>query len=136
MKRKSLLIAALILVMLTACGTGQETTKSGAGAGYETTESVAGTEEPEEGISADGENKVLTERVYETESIYYCEYQTESIYYSIDYRGLSFRKDLKKTRTDYAVYYFEASVSEQERNDCIAATDRMLSGIDAELPEL
>lgn len=137
MKRISLLIAALILTILTACsaghdhgesetGAGQETPKSEASAGYETTEPVAGTEEPRERASADRENAALTERVYETESIYYSEHQ----------RGLSFRKDLKKTRTDYAVYYFEAFVSEQERNECIAATDRMLSGIDAALPDI
>ena len=92
MKKMSLLIAALILTMLTACGAGQDHGESETGLGQVTSEPVAGaeiempepaagTDKPEDGTVAGGENAAHTERVYETESIYYSEHQG----------GLSFR---------------------------------------------
>ncbi|MDE6421379.1 MAG: hypothetical protein K2K87_12765, partial [Lachnospiraceae bacterium] len=43
---------------------------------------------------------------------------------------------VERTQTDYAVYYFEPSISEQERQACIAATDKVLSCIGGTLPEI
>ncbi len=70
----------------------------------------------------------------ETQAAY--EYETDIIRYGEAAGAFTFRKDVERTQTDCAVYYFEASISEQERQECIAATDRALSCIDGTLPEV
>ncbi len=70
----------------------------------------------------------------ETQAAY--EYETDIIRYGEAAGAFSFRKDVERTQTDCAVYYFETSISEQERRACIAATDRALSCIDGTLPEI
>ncbi len=155
-KRMCLWIAAAMLAILTACGAGKEPGESAGPAGYETPEDGRteeptpgvtipgdeagtkepgsgvetpedeGTEEPASGTSGSGENAVFPERAYERDIIYYSETS----------EGYHLRKDVEKTQTDYAVYYFELPIGEQERNACIAATDRMLSRIEGVLPEI
>ena len=145
-----------MLAILTACGAGKEPGESAGPAGYETPEDGRteeptpgvtipgdeagtkepgsgvetpedeGTEEPASGTSGSGENAVFPERAYERDIIYYSETS----------EGYHLRKDVEKTQTDYAVYYFELPIGEQERNACIAATDRMLSRIEGALPEI
>ena len=87
---------------------------------------AAGTAGQNPGTAEIGEDASFPERAYEPDIIYYDEASN----------GLHLRKDVEKTRTDYAVYYFEPSVSGQERNACIEATDRMLSCMDAQLPDI
>ena len=131
------LLAAVILMILTACGANQEYEDPADPPGTEISGNEAETErEPEwkteepdlgsTGTAEDEEEAVFIERAYETDIIYYSEPSG----------GLDLRKDVEKTQTDYAVYYFELPIDEKERNACIAATDRMLSCIDAALPDL
>ena len=157
-KRMHLLIVAVMLTILTACGADNEHRESAKQAGIEmsgkeveTEELGSGTEapgieaestEPDSGaemsgneagidepdleITEGGETAAFLERAYETDIIYYDEASD----------GVHLRKDVEKAQTDYAVYYFELPIDEQERNACIAATDRMLSCIDAVLPDI
>ncbi len=119
-KRFYQLIVVIILTMLTACGAGQMEKESVGQAG----DVMPGNEA--ESKAADGENMASAAHEYEKESVVYKEPEG----------GLSFRKDMDKTQTDYAAYYFESSIGEQERECCIAATDKVLSGIEGALPEL
>ncbi|MDE6640921.1 MAG: hypothetical protein K2K63_10375 [Acetatifactor sp.] len=119
MNRLSLLIAAVMLTMLTACGADKVPGESAEQVGYEMPGDETATIES-------GENAESADHEYEKSTITYSE--------PID--NFSFRKDLEKNQTDYAAYYFEPSVSKQERNACIAATDRMLSRIDTSLPDI
>ncbi|MCM1539258.1 MAG: hypothetical protein NC254_12785 [bacterium] len=64
------------------------------------------------------------------------EYEADIIRYGEPGGAFSFRQDVEKTQTDYAVYYFETAISGQERQACMMATDRALSGVGAALPEL
>lgn len=119
MNRLTLLITAVMLTMLTACGADKVPGGSAEQAGYEMPKDATATIESRENA----------------ESADY-EYEKSTITYSEPIDNYSFRKDLEKTQTDFASYYFEPSVSKQERNACIAATDRMLSCIDTSLPDL
>ena len=110
-----------LTLLLTACGVTGEDGDSGEQA--MNTETQYSEAQNEVGTAEEGENTAAIERTYAKESVLYSEPM-----------GLSFQKDLEKTRTDYAAYYFEAAVSEEERNACIETTDRMLSCIDAALP--
>ena len=110
-----------LTVLLTACGVTGDNGDSGEQA--VNTETQPTGSQNEAGTAEEGENTAAIEHTYEKESVLYSEP-----------RGLSFQKDMEKTRTDYAAYYFEAAVSEEERNACIETTDRMLSCIDAALP--
>ena len=123
MKKGGVLFLA---ILLTACGVTGDDGDSGEQAAYidsEHTESQYLEAQNEVGTAEEEESTAAIERTYEKESVLYSEPM-----------GLSFQKDLEKTRTDYAAYYFEATVSEEERNACIESTDRMLSCIDATLP--
>ncbi len=107
MKRRIFLfIVAVMLMVLTACGFSENREKSATQAEYGVTEE------------------------------FICEYETDLIRYGEPSGAFSFRKDVERTQTDYAVYYFELSISEQERQACIEVTDRVLSCIDGTLPEL
>ena len=64
------------------------------------------------------------------------EYEPDIIRYSELTGTFSFRKDVEKTQTDYAAYYFEASINSQEREVCITATDRALACIACMLPKI
>ena len=105
---------------------GDETGTKEPTSGVETPGDGEGTEKSYTGTSGSGENAVFPERAYERDIIYYSETS----------EGYHLRKDVEKTQTDYAVYYFELPIGEQERNACIAATDRMLSRIEGVLPEI
>ena len=137
-----LLFTVIVLTIITACGAGQTQGKVQEQAGIETPAPAAetatqspGAEAPEEGTRAEApktetapneENTAFPERAYEPDIVYYSEPSG----------GLHLRKDVEKTQTDYATYYFEIPISEQERNACISATDKMLSGINAALPDI
>ena len=125
-KRMHLWIAVVMLAILTACGADQEYGEFAEQAGYEIAGAEAGIEEPDLGITEGGETAAFPERAYETDIIYYSESSG----------ALHLRKDVEKTQTEYAAYYFELPIDEWERNACIAATDRMLSCIDAVLPDI
>ena len=140
-KWKHMLLLAM-LTMLTACSADFEHEESSEQSGIEMPESEEMAEEPgsgaeapekETGIEESGpgteegeESTAFPERIYEADIIYYNEASD----------GVHLRKDVEKTRTDYAVYYFEIPISAQERNACIAATDRVLSCVDARLPDI
>ncbi len=123
-RRVYLLIVAAILMLLTACGPGRTQEESGTGAGREIEETGPETGETQPGTGKSEENAAPAEYKYEKMTVT-C---SEGI------EGFSFRTDMEKTQTDYAVYYFDPSIDNQERNACIEATDRMLSCIDAEQP--
>ena len=126
MKRRIYSLITAILMVLTACGSGQTRAESGAGIGHEISEPVAEVGKTESGTKETGQNAEPAHHEYEKMTVSY----SEPMY------GFSFRKDMEKTQTDYAAYYFETSIKEQERNACIEATDRMLSCIDAPQPEI
>lgn len=158
MNKRKFLLAVAISAMLAACGAdnGQEdstlrpgiesaekepeeshleaelpedetaTAKDGADSEPELPENETEIEESNLESTAGSEDAVLTERIYEADIIYYDEASD----------GLHLRKDVEKTQTDYAVYYFELPIEAQERDACITATDRMLSCIDGELPDI
>ena len=71
------------------------------------------------------ENAAPAEYVYEKDTIRYGELSG----------AFSFVKEVEKTQTDYAAYYFEAAIGREEREACIAATDRALSCIGGTLPQ-
>ena len=123
-KRVYLLIITAMLMMSTACGPGRTQEESGTGAGREIEETGPETGETQPGTGKSEENAAPAEYKYEKMTVT-C---SEGI------EGFSFRTDMEKTQTDYAVYYFDLSIDNQERNACIEATDRMLSCIDAEQP--
>lgn len=158
MNKRKFLLAVAISAMLAACGAdnGQEdstlrpgiesaerepeeshleaelpedetaTAKDGADSEPELPENETEIEESNLESTAGSEDAALTERIYEADIIYYDEASD----------GLHLRKDVEKTQTDYAVYYFELPIEAQERDACITATDRMLSCIDGELPDI
>lgn len=121
-------IIAMLMVLI-VCGYG-EGKKSETQAGYE----------PEQGaalLTAD-ENFAECGNT-ESEAALGYEYEKDIIRYGetsgpVPSGTVSFRKDMERTQTDYAVYYFEPSINEQERQACIGATDRALSCIDGTLP--
>ena len=138
-KRVYLLLIAAMLLMLTACSPGQkeesempgEHTVSESGSGTEELESgtgaeqeISGAEAGADGTETSGENAESAEYEYEKTTIYYSEFKDK----------FSIRKDVEKTQTDYAAYYFEPSIGRQERNTYIEATERMLACIDGDLP--
>ncbi|MDE6420460.1 MAG: hypothetical protein K2K87_08030, partial [Lachnospiraceae bacterium] len=91
---------AVMLMVLTACGSNENREESAVQAKYELPEEEA---EPE-----------AHENAGEAAETY--EYETDIIRYGEPILGkFTFRKDVKKTETDHAVYYFETSVNEQER---------------------
>lgn len=63
-------------------------------------------------------------------------YEKETLRYGEMQGAFSFVKDMEKTKTDCAHYYFEAAISREEREECIAATDRVLHCIDGTLPDI
>ena len=118
-KRIYLLIFAAMLMLLTACNPGQTQEESGTGAEQE----ISGAEAGADGTETSGENAESAEYEYEKTTIYYSEFKDK----------FSIRKDVEKTQTDYAAYYFEPSIGRQERNTYIEATERMLACIDGDL---
>ncbi len=127
MKRGMCLCSVVIMVVVfTACGSG-ENRKSKTQAAH-----VKGQEAVSLAVNGNAnENGAFAE--YENPAY---EYETDVIRYGEAEGKFSFRKDVEKTKTDYAVYCFETSVSIQERQACITATDRALSCIGGTLPEL
>ncbi|MCI8691477.1 MAG: hypothetical protein HFH91_01810 [Lachnospiraceae bacterium] len=123
-KRIYLWITAAMLMLLTACGTGQTQEESEMPDEHEITESGSGTAGTKSGTEERAESAYTADHKYEKITVSY----SEAV------EGFSFRKDMEKTQTDYAVYYFDASIDNRERNACIEATDRMLSCIDAARP--
>ncbi len=111
-------------MLLTACGTGQTQEESEMPDEHEITESGSGTAGTKSGTEERAESAYTADHKYEKITVSY----SEAV------EGFSFRKDMEKTQTDYAVYYFDASIDNRERNACIEATDRMLSCIDAARP--
>lgn len=104
MKRKMRLFGiAVILVILTACGSGE---------GKEPSET--------------DESRLPIEYSYEKDTIRYGEMSGT----------FSFVKEVEKTQTDCAAYYFETTINHEERETCITATDRVLSCIEGTLPEI
>ena len=120
-KKMHLLFIAVMLMVLTACGTGQTQEESEMPDEHEIAESESGTDRAESGTEESAENAYTADHKYEKITVSY----SEAV------EGFSFRKDMEKTQTDYAVYYFDASIDKRERNACIETTDRMLSCIDA-----
>lgn len=124
MKKKSVLFNfAIMLFLFTACGFVQNDESS-------VTQGILENESGAEGTFSktdqSAENAALPEYVYNTEVMRYSELLDE----------FSFRKDVEVTRTDYAAYYFETSIDAAERSACIAATDKVLSCVDAVRPEI
>ena len=119
-KRMYLLIVTAMLMAFIGCGTEQ----NHGGSETEVENERPENDKTEFGTKESGENTEPADHEYEKMTVSY----SEPMY------GFSFRKDLEKTQTDYAAYYFEQSIKEQERNACIEATDRMLSCIDAVPP--
>ncbi len=124
-KRMYLLIISAMLMVLAACGFDQTQEKFGTGAGREIAEDESETGETQPGTGKSAENADLAEHKYEKITVSY----SEAV------EGGSFRRDMEKTQTDYAVYYFDPSIDNQERNACIEATDKRLSCIDAARPD-
>ena len=114
-------IAAMLMVF-TACSSNGKHEESAVQAEY--------------GVPEEGAEPAAHENVGEAAASEIYEYEADLIRYSEPAGAFSFRKDVERTQTDYAVYYFEPSISEQERRVCIASTDRALSCIDATVPEL
>ena len=121
-RRLFLFVVAVMLMIPTACGSNENHEESAVQAKYGVPEEEA---EPAAHENA-GEAAASETYKYETDLIRYGELSGT----------FSFRKDVERTQTDYAVYYFEPSISEQERQACIEATDSVLSCIDGALPEL
>ncbi len=66
------------------------------------------------------------------------EYTSQEVLYSEENEQFSFRKDMDFIETSFAKYYFDPSIENNVRNDCIEATDKVLSTqtpVD-ELPEI
>ncbi len=125
-KRVYLLIITAMLMMLTACGFDQMQEEPGTEAGQGILETEAGAAGTESGTKGSAENAAPADHEYVKAAVTYGEHTY----------GLSFRRDMEKTKTEYASYYFEPSIDRQERNACIEATDRMLSCIGAELSDI
>ncbi len=123
-KRIYLLIFSAMLMVLTACGFDQTQEESGTGAGREIAEAELETGETQPGTGKSTENAAPAEHRYEKITVSY----SEAV------EGVSFRRDMEKTQTEYAVYYFDPSIDNQERKACIEATDKRLSCIDGEQP--
>ncbi len=153
MKKGLLLFAAVsMLAAFTACGSNenpdQKETQAEYGMPQENTESAAHENGNENGTFTEAENSNSeagsleaenqeAENPEDNEALAAYEYETDVIRYREPILGkFTFRKDVKKTETDYAVYYFEASIGEQERQACIAATERALSCIDGVVPKI
>lgn len=124
-----LFVIIAMLSVLIACGYG-EGKKSETQAGYEQEQGVS--------ILSVDENSAECGNAEREAALGY-EYEKDIIRYGeasgpVSSGTVSFRKDMERTQTDYAVYYFEPSIKEQERQACIAATDRALSCIDGTLP--
>ncbi len=121
MKRRLFLCSVVMTaILLTACGADESRDKQ-----------AAEYQMPEEDAESAEQRNV--EEV-ETTAVY--EYEPEVMRYSESSGDFSFRKDMEVTRTDYAAYYFDAAIDTAERNACIAATERMLFGIGATVPEI
>ncbi len=123
--RLHLLTISVIMIVLAACGSNQDQKESGV---------QAGQMEPEYGAmeGTDSETAENGETAFSAEPVY----EADILRYSEPSGTFSFRKDVEKTQTDYAAYYFESFISEKERRACIAATERMLSGIRTTVPEI
>ncbi len=115
-----LFVISILLAASTACG-------SNADLGKRETQAECGTPQ---------EDTELTMHENPGDAAAAYEYETDIIRYGEAAGAFSLRKDVERTQTDCAVYYFETSISEQERRACIAATDRVLSCIDGTLPEI
>ncbi|MCM1102736.1 MAG: hypothetical protein NC409_01420 [Clostridium sp.] len=117
--RKRVLFFALIVILLAlaSCGTDENKeseTRTGAGGEQETYENQEEAAAPPD-----------------------YEYETDIIRYREPLFGeFTFRKDVKKTETAHAVYYFETAISEQERQACIAAAERAFGCMDGVLPKI
>ena len=129
-----LFIVTAMLAVFTACGSDENHEESATQAEYRVTEEVAQTVQENAdggGASAEsgnpGSDAAWSAYEYEPDIIRYKEPM---------YGEFSFRKDVKKTETDHAVYYFEASISEQERQACIAETERVLACIDGVMQKI
>ena len=121
-KTIQLFAVAAMLMVLIACGSNEKREESTVQAEY------GAMEEDAELTAHENAGEGAASEIYE--------YETDLIRYGEPSGAFSFRKDVERTQTDYAVYYFEPSISEQERQVCIASTDRVLSCIDGTLPEL
>lgn len=125
MKKVILLcVASMMIIVFTSCSLSRNHESN-----------VEPNQGSENGSSAEGGNTSENETFAEFQNPVY-EYETEVMRYSELLDEFSFRKDVEVTRTDYAAYYFENSIDAAERSACIAATDMVLSCVDAALPEI
>ena len=123
MKKTMLIFVVAVLVALSACGSNENHEESAVQAEYGV---------PEEDADSTAHENAGEGVVSET-----YEYETDIIRYGEPILGkFTFRKDVKKTETDHAVYYFETSVNEQERQACIAETERVLACMDGVMPKV
>ena len=129
-KRVYLLIITAMLMILTACGFGETQEESGTGAGREIAEAGSETDEKEPGTEEIQKSAESAENAAPAEH----KYEKMTVSYSEGLEGFSFRRDMEKTQTEYAVYYFDSSIDNQERKACIETTDKRLSCIDAAQP--
>ncbi len=129
-KRVYLLLITAMLMILTACGFGETQEESGTGAGREIAEAGPETDEKEPGAEEIQKSAESAESAAPAEH----KYEKMTVTYSEGAEGFSFRRDMEKTQTEYAVYYFDPSIDNQERKACIEATDKRLSCIDAAQP--
>ena len=114
---------AVMLMVLTACGSNENREESPVQA--------------ENGVPEEEAEPAAHENAGEGVASEIYEYETDIIRYGEPILGkFTFRKDVKKTETDHAVYYFETSINEQERQACIAETERALTCIDGVMPKI
>ena len=115
-------IAAMLLVFI-ACASNENREGSAVQAEY--------------GVLEENADSAAHEKAGEGAESETYEYETDIIRYGEPILGKStFRKDVKKTETDHAVYYFETSINEQERQACIAETERAPACIDGVMPKI
>ena len=133
-KRMQLLGIAVMLIVFNACGFNENREESAAQAEYGVSE-----EDAERTVHEDMGDGAASEEFGNAGSdgaLSGYEYEKDIIRYGDVTGALSFRKDVERIQTDYAVYYFEPAIDEQERQACITATDGMLGCIDSTLPPI
>ncbi|MCM1537922.1 MAG: hypothetical protein NC254_05955 [bacterium] len=132
MRKGKFLCAVMIMtIVLTACGL----------SGNKGSETQTGHEGDAGTLSSENENENGDMEEYKNPedgtvpTVY--EYEADIIRYREPVLGeFTFRKDVKKTETAHAVYYFETVISEQERQACIAAAERAFGCMDGVLPKI